>query len=73
MYKVLLVNGIFNSKLYSTGSSQKKIKEGVVLRSRDTCGFSDHIKYILPQKGGLPPISLDPCMFRGIALPIMIV
>ena len=27
-------------------------KEGVVLRSKDICGFSDHIKGILPQKGG---------------------
>ena len=36
------------------GSSQKKIKEGegVVLRSKDICVFSDHIKYILPRKGG---------------------
>ena len=31
------------------GSSQKKIKEGVVLRSKDVCGFSYCIKDILPQ------------------------
>ena len=45
------------------GSSQKKIKEGVVLRSKHNCVFSDHIKVILPQKGGggcsrgSPPLS----------------
>ena len=44
-------------KVYCTyyvpqGSSQKKIKEGggLVLRSKDIWGFSDHIKGIVPQK-----------------------
>ena len=33
--------------------ARKKLKRRVVLRSKDICGFSDHIKNILPQKGGL--------------------
>ena len=33
---------------------QKKVKE--VLRSTQSCGFSDHIKEVFPQKGGLPPL-----------------
>ena len=44
------------------GSSQKKIKRGRGLISKHICGFYDHIKYILPQKGGLPPLWLDPCI-----------
>ena len=35
-------------------SNQKKIKEGLVLRSNHICGFYDHIKEFLPQKGGGP-------------------
>ena len=50
------------------GSSQKKIKEGVVvLRSKHICGFSDHIKGTLPQKGGAPPSlarSLQCCVIQ---------
>ena len=34
------------------GSSQEKIKRGVILRSKQICGSSDHIKEILPQKEG---------------------
>ena len=37
------------------GSSQKK--EGVVLRSKHSWGFSDHIKEILPQKGLFPALA----------------
>ena len=53
------------------GSIQKKIKEGVVLISRHVCGFSDHIKEILPQKGGTSLLScfwLDPCNSVDLAL-----
>ena len=32
--------------------ARKKIKEGVVLISKHICGFSDHIKAFLLQKGG---------------------
>ena len=41
--------------MYGQGSSQKKRGGvgGLVLRSKDLCGFSDHIKYILPQKAPL--------------------
>ena len=51
--------------LVTQGSSQKKLKEGVVLRSKHVCGFSDHIKEMLPQKGGgggggALPLWLDP-------------
>ena len=49
----------------SQGSSQKKMKEGVVLRSKHICGFSDHIKEILPQKGGsplFPPLARSLCV-----------
>ena len=42
------------------GSSQKKIKEGVVLRSMHVCGFSDHINEILPQKGGSVCLVFNP-------------
>ena len=39
---------------------------GVVVRSKHICGFSDHIKDILPPKGGLP--SLLPALARSLLL-----
>ena len=58
-YKVKAQNEVFKRSFkHKHGSSQKKIKEGVVLRSRQVCGFPNHID--LPQNGGLPPLWLDP-------------
>ena len=34
---------------------KKKLKRRLVLRSKQIYGFYDHIKAILPQKGGTPP------------------
>ena len=47
------------------GSSQKQIKKGVVLRSKDICGFSDHIKDVLSQKGGSLPL---PSLARSLSV-----
>ena len=46
------------------GSSQKNIKEVVVLRSKHMCGFSDHIKDIFASERRAPPsfpLWLDLC------------
>ena len=49
--------------------ARKVLKRGGGLRSKDICGFSNHIKYIWPQKGGRE--GLPPSLARSLMMSLL--